>query len=40
MAMAICPNCGGTVLGGKEHKCPFIVIMTPQDKEKPFTNSK
>lgn len=41
MAMAICPNCGGIVLGDKEHKCPYNVIMTQEDKEAlNFTNSK
>lgn len=42
MAMAMCPVCGGTIVGGKEHKCkpyPFNVIMTDEDKEK-FTKSK
>jgi hypothetical protein len=37
MVMAMCGVCGGTIVGGKEHKCPpypFNVIMTDEDKER------
>lgn len=34
MAMAICKECGATIDSRKEHKCPYNVIMTEEDKDK------
>jgi hypothetical protein len=40
MSLAICNDCGATIDSRKEHKCPFNVVMTEEDKDKNFTNSK